>query len=376
MAVEPGRGRTAVPVRSAVLSTVFGVGAFVTALVFVSSLNHLVNTPRLYGFTWDVQLTGSGELAQELRKDPRVLEAEPGGADNIEIAGRRMLALTFARNGRVGPVVVEGRAPSEPGEIALGRITMRRAGATIGSQIRVARAHNQGQDLPEAILPSALYTVVGRVVIPGFFFEGHEPGVGAAMTNEAAARIEPANTSGEYSYLVKFSPGVTIEDVKHGPNGTAVARNINFVVPQLSPADLGAIQGVSEIPVILAALIAAMSCATLIHSLVTSVRRRRRDLAILKTLGFVRRQTRAAVAWQTTTIAILSVAIGLPGGVAAGRWGWHLFAEQLAVLPQPVVPLGAIAIVAPAAVILANAIAALPAMSAANTLPALVLKAE
>jgi len=375
MAVEPGRGRTAVPVRSAVLSMVMGVGALVASLVFVSSLHHLVSTPRLYGFTWDVQLSGSPTLAEALHTDPRVLDVHRGGASNIEIAGARMLALVYEPGGLVHPVVAEGRVPTGSDEIALGRITMRRAGAHLGSQVRVFRARDEGED-PNTELPSKLYTVVGRVVVPGFFFEGHEPGVGAALTKEAAAAIQQVNSSEEFSYLVRFAPGVDVEDVRRGPHGAAIDPNIYFVVPQLSPADLGTIQGVSEIPVVLAALLAAMGAATMIHVLVTSVRRRRRELAMLKTLGFVRGQTRATVAWQTTTMAVIALVVGIPGGIAAGRWGWQLFAEQLAVLPEPIVPLGAIAIIAPATLVLANLIAAVPARTAARTRPALVLRSE
>ena len=53
MALEPGRGTTAVPVRSAFLGAVFGVVGLTAVLVFASSLGHLDSSPRLYGWTWD-----------------------------------------------------------------------------------------------------------------------------------------------------------------------------------------------------------------------------------------------------------------------------------------------------------------------------------
>lgn len=344
------------------------------SLVFVTSLRRLIDTPRLYGFTWSVQLAGDAELPAALLKDPRVLEVKRGGADNVEIAGERMLALTFEEGGLVEPVMVEGRAPRGPGEIVLGRLTMQRAGARIGSTIRVTQAQNEGED-PNATRPYADLTVVGRAVTPGFFFERHEPGVGAAMTNEAADRISPPRDD-EFSYLVRFAPSVDADTFLRGTGGNAFRDHVHFVVPQLDPAALGTLDRVSAVPVLLATLIALMGAATLVHSLVTSVRRRRRDLAILKTLGFVRSQTRAAVAWQTTTIAVLALAIGVPLGIGAGRWGWRQFAEQLAVLPQPIVPLTTVLLLVPATFIVANAVAALPARSAARTRPALVLRSE
>ncbi len=122
--------------------------------------------------------------------------------------------------------------------------------------------------------------------------------------------------------------------------------------------------------------VAAIAAATLAHTLATAIRRRRRNLAILKTLGFDRRQVFATVAWQATTFAAIGVVVGLPLGVAIGRWIWHLFAEQIGVIPEPVTPLPLILLVAPAAVLLANLVAVLPARSGARTRPAIVLRAE
>ena len=97
---------------------------------------------------------------------------------------------------------------------------------------------------------------------------------------------------------------------------------------------------------------------------------------MLKTLGFTRRQVRHAVAWQATAIAAIALLTGLPAGIAGGRWAWHVFAAQLGVLPQPVIPLAAIFIAIPSALALANLVAALPARAAARTPPARVLRSE
>jgi len=110
------------------------------------------------------------------------------------------------------------------------------------------------------------------------------------------------------------------------------------------------------------------------HTLLTSVRRRR-ELAVLKTLGFVTWQVRATVAWQATAIATVSLIVAMPLGLAAGRWAWTLLAGQVAIVPVPVIsPLTLLAV--PAVLVLANAIAAIPARKAARTQPATVLRAE
>ena len=99
-------------------------------------------------------------------------------------------------------------------------------------------------------------------------------------------------------------------------------------------------------PVVLSGLLVLLAVGTLAHTLVTATRRRR-DLAILKTLGFVRPQVRGTLAWQATTLAAVALLIGLPTGIAAGRWGWRIFAGQLGVLPDPEVPPLAIFIAVP-----------------------------
>jgi putative ABC transport system permease protein len=49
LALQPGRGRTAVPVRSAIFGATLGVAALTASLVFAASLGHLLATPRLAG---------------------------------------------------------------------------------------------------------------------------------------------------------------------------------------------------------------------------------------------------------------------------------------------------------------------------------------
>ena len=61
-ALEPGRGRTAVPVRSALLGTVLAVALVVATLTFASSLHTLVSHPPLYGWNWNYMLNPSNDV--------------------------------------------------------------------------------------------------------------------------------------------------------------------------------------------------------------------------------------------------------------------------------------------------------------------------
>jgi ABC-type lipoprotein release transport system permease subunit len=114
----------------------------------------------------------------------------------------------------------------------------------------------------------------------------------------------------------------------------------------------------------------------LVQLLVTVVRRRRRDLAVLRSLGFLRRNVRETVAWQTTTMMIIALAVGIPAGAIAGRWAWLAFADQIGVYAVPRVPLAALLIVIPVTLVMANLAAGFPARSAARTRPAQILRTE
>jgi ABC-type lipoprotein release transport system permease subunit len=129
-------------------------------------------------------------------------------------------------------------------------------------------------------------------------------------------------------------------------------------------------------PALLGAALAIGAIAALALTLIASVRRRRRELALLKTLGFTRRQLAAAVAWQSTIAAAIGVVIGIPIGIILGRSLWNLFARAIHAVPQPTIPTLAVTLVAVGALVVANLVAAIPGLQAARTQTAVLLHAE
>ena len=61
-ALEPGAGRNAVPVRSAILGAVLAVVVVIGTITFGSSMNTLVSHPALYGWNWSDEINGGGGL--------------------------------------------------------------------------------------------------------------------------------------------------------------------------------------------------------------------------------------------------------------------------------------------------------------------------
>ena len=128
-------------------------------------------------------------------------------------------------------------------------------------------------------------------------------------------------------------------------------------------------------PLIFGAMLAVVGAATLAHLLVVSVSRRRREIGLLKVLGFVNRQVALAVTWQATTLALIGIIIGVPLGVVAGQAIWKAFANNLGAVPVAVVPIWLIGGLAAGVIVVANLLAVGPALVATRSKPARLLRA-
>jgi ABC-type antimicrobial peptide transport system permease subunit len=202
------------------------------------------------------------------------------------------------------------------------------------------------------------------------------PGSGSSGGN-------PANQGnpGPNTIFIRLRPGVnhaaslrSLHEVADALNSPATGPVSVLSVQR--PAEIVNYRSVGTTPAFLGAALAAGAVSALGLTLVASVRRRRRDLALLQTLGLTRRQLAAVVAWQSSVAVVLGTVVGLPIGVALGRALWDLFANNIHVVPAPTVPVMSIAFVAVGALVLANAVAAIPGRIAARTPAALLLRAE
>jgi ABC-type antimicrobial peptide transport system permease subunit len=173
---------------------------------------------------------------------------------------------------------------------------------------------------------------------------------------------------------LRFAPGVD-----HARASADFARRLGpayVVLTPRRPSDLVNFGRVQNLPVILAALLGLLGVATLGQTLIAAIRRHRRDLSILKALGFSSAQVRQTVAWQASTFVAGATLLGLPLGIAAGRLAWTVFAHRLGTAAVPVEPVLVLGLMIPAAILLANLVAAVPAVVASRTHPARVLRTE
>jgi ABC-type lipoprotein release transport system permease subunit len=374
LALQPGAGRTAVPVRSTVASAVVGVAALTGALVFAASLGHLLATPRLYGVTWDAYVSNTQQHGVEAAI--RGLTGRPGvtawsaGYSGVPLTAGGVradaIALLPGHHGDLRPVPVRGHLPLGPDEITVGEKTLAAMRARIGQTVAVSL---------DGFRPGR-YRIVGTAVFPAIS-DSLSLGRGATLTMAGLRRLLPPSLGAPPldTLLVRFRPGAG------GPAGVnalaaRAARLGPFTVQGPTvPTDVVNFGRVQSLPLLLGMALSLLALVTVMHLLLTSVRRRRRDFAVLRSIGFTRRQVRAAISWQACTLTGVALALGIPAGLVCGRLAWRLFAGQLGILPVVVLP-AALVLLVPAALALAVAVAAVPGESAARTRPAEILRSE
>jgi ABC-type antimicrobial peptide transport system permease subunit len=373
MATEPGGGHTAVPVRSTVIGTTLALALVAASLGFGASLGHLVGTPRLYGWNWGTMLdSGFGsakrtEVLSAVQAEPSLQAVSGGtygrvtiGAIDVPAVGIDML------RGSAFPTILEGHSARAPDEVVFGTASLRRIHGHIGDAVTFTAA---GRPVTARI--------VGRAVFPSLGEGDFTPtslGEGAALTAQGLQRADPSASKDGYNFVVVTGPAH--DDGAISRLRSTVYRDDVFTITDQQPVDIATYSQIRQTPLLLAGVVGVLAVSLIAHALVTSVRRRARDLAILKVLGFRRRQVFAAVAWQATTFAVLTTAVGLPIGLALARWAWLLFARQLGVVAPAVVPPFPLVLVVTITVVLANAAAALPGWLAARVRPSTVLRTE
>ena len=186
----------------------------------------------------------------------------------------------------------------------------------------------------------------------------------------AAARASTYGTQAG----VRLRPGVSVASFAHAAAALAASYPATGGVIVVSLQDEAAATQRAISPQAVA--LALFAVGTLAHVLVTAVRQRRRDLALLKTLGLVRRQVLSVVEWQALSLAAVALVIGVPLGLLAGRWAWVLFASSAGLAPAASIPLALVLLTIPVTAALAAGLAVGPGRAAARVRAGVVLRAE
>ncbi len=385
-ALKSGRGSNAAPVRSAILGAVLAVTVLVTTVTFGASLNNLVSHPSLYGWNWNYALL-SGFAGQEDLAGPQVAAmfnhdrfvASWSGA-NFAVAsldGHAVQMMTEAPRSRVGPPILSGHGLQAANEVVVGNTTLAALHKRIGDTVTFFNGKSKATTL--TIVGTATLTPITKGLEMGSGALVATSDIPAALLNEQRSPIP-----GPQAVLIRLRSGANAKSALRSireiiyklnrlPND---GGNAGGLVAHLRPAEIVNYRTMGTTPAILGGGLALGAVVALALTLVASVRRRRRELALLKTLGFVRRQLASAVAWQSSIAVAIGVVIGVPIGIVLGRVLWNLFAHEIDAVPVPSVPGLVIVLIVVGALALANVVAAIPGRMAAGTSTALVLREE
>ncbi len=105
------------------------------------------------------------------------------------------------------------------------------------------------------------------------------------------------------------------------------------------PGDVDNLDDVRAVPSALAGFLVLLALAAVGHAVATSVRRRRHEVGVVRSLGFTRGDVQAMITVQTAIMTVVGVVFGLPLGIVLGRVSWSLVADGLGVAVLPAVPL-------------------------------------
>jgi hypothetical protein len=399
MALNRGPGRGSVPVATRVAAIVVAIFTIVGSLTFGAGLTHLLETPRLRGVNWDIRLAyptadGPGDnvpiertrIEAALADHPRVESFAAGtfwppfpSEQQLQLGPERrpVALLSFDGTGGVGPSLIRGRVPTAPDEVLVGPETLDDLDLSLGDSVDVYGQAGPWGDPGEETSMRA--RIVGIGVIP---LTGGEArlGRGATLTLDGLIRLNPqAAADGFWLRLTQGSdPGAVVADLlaKLGaspPDGEEAFFDARFFDASL---DISELEQVDRVPQLFAVATAVMALGVVIHVLISALRANRRDLTVMRALGFRRGDIGRAVAWQSIVYGLLALAAGIPLGIVAGRIAWRVYAQRLGAVPEPVIPWPSIALVAAATLTLAATIGFALSRPMTSMRPATALRSE
>jgi ABC-type lipoprotein release transport system permease subunit len=346
--------------------------------VFVRSFDHLVAHPVEYGVTWDAVMGNSAdarELAyarERLRSVPGVVAwSEMNPTSDLTVNGKPVSGMAIRpMRGEVFPVVSEGRAPSKPTEIALGRETMQSLKVRVGDHVQVSLGPSGAQR----------FSITGRMVLnDGNVTSGSIRATEGAVIPWSALKVldpvnerDPKNASTPQVLMVRVARGVEGERALAALDRKFPTTTVRqFVTPDLTSVD-------SErwLPIALALVVALLAVAACTHALVSTLRRRGGEFALMRAIGLERRGSSATVLWQSCTFAVVALLVGVPLGVWGGNAAWRVAADQLGVQASPVAPIAALFLLGVATIAVAFVVAVPVAIAARRLRVAATLRSE
>ena len=397
MALERGPGARSMPVRPALVGAVVGVLGVVGALTINAGIVHALSNPELAGVTWGASVTpppadvASTSVSSGLLSE--VGRAAPGAAvavvrrDLVDVNGIGVPTFAVQASGGTGPAValamVSGRPPTARNQAAIGPATAASLGAHIGAWVTIDH-RLKVRLVGEALFPTDVHSEFDEGLwLTKAEFDAVVPAPLPSLADELVVVRFPSAHNEEGLALAVAEADITGSPVYSGPIGR-LAVNLggprsalgSSVTPVAFPPELTNLRDLSQLPIALGVFLAVLGFVALSYVLVITGRSRRAEFAVYKALGLDERMSRHIVYFQASVIAIVGLAIGVPLGVIAGRWGWSAVTTRVPLVDVP--PLSALVVgfAIPIVLIASNVIAAYPARRVARDKPAEALRSE
>ena len=80
--------------------------------------------------------------------------------------------------------------------------------------------------------------------------------------------------------------------------------------------------------------------------------------------------------WQSTTVGVIGIVVGVPIGLAVGNLVWQAFASRLGAVPLTDVPVELVVVIAVGVIAAGLVLALVPALVASRSTAAAVLREE
>jgi FtsX-like permease family len=371
LALERGRGDRSLPVRLAILGGVVAVVGVIGSLGLLAGIDDALHDPARSGQVWTA--TAYPETPAAMKKTEAVMRRDPAVTAigvmhrttlSIDGAGLPLYAVKMLRGDRPF-TVLSGRAPSTDNEVLLGPSTSRALHRGVGDQIK----------LSSSTRAPVTMTIVGTGLLPQEPHSSFDQGAWVSPTGFdriTGAAPQSLLAAGDLRVVAVFRPSANQKKVGERLSAAAHVEVDPIVLPQ----DVVLLRNVRTLPRNLAIFLVLLGIAALGHALVTAVRRRRHDIAVLRALGFTPRQAALCIVAQASAIGVVSLVIGVPLGIIVGQLAWRWMADVTPLLYAPPIAVIAIVIVVPATVVVVNILAAWPAQRASRIRPADVLRTD
>ena len=375
LALERGRGHRSLPTRPAVLASVAGVAGVVGAFTLATGIGDAVAHGERFGSVWDLEVNFLAEEPPEefgamlpvLVSDRETSAVSRVARQHVSL-GDVVLPVYALQpvKGSMEFVVLDGSPPRRPGDMVLGPDSAERLGVGIGDDLTLANGQR--------------FRVVGTTLLPTTPHSSFDQGawVGAddivRVAPDPPGSRDPEQLFDLGSFTVRFAPGVDVD--RAVTRLTANGADGLYVDRPLPPADQQNLRNVRALPLLFGAFATVLALGALSHVSLSVLRRRRGDLAVLRSLGCTPLQLRGMLAWQAITIAGIGVVVGVPLGIAGGRTAWRLVTEATPMVYVEPLHVVALLLVGPVVLLLANVVAAWPGHRAARLSIADVLRTE